>query len=88
MTMVSVIIPTFNERKNMRPLIKRIDMSIKDMEHEIIVVDDNSQDGTAQAVRELSKKYPVRVVVRKNEKGLATAVLEGLDRLKEMCTQL
>ena len=82
MTMVSVIVPTFNERKNMRPLIKRIDMSIKDMKHEIIVVDDNSQDGTAQAVRELSKKYPVRLVVRKNEKGLATAVLEGFKQAK------
>jgi len=51
MVMVTVIVPTFNERKNMRPLIKRIDSSIKDMKHEIIVVDDNSQDGTGQIVR-------------------------------------
>ena len=77
MQMVSVVVPTFNERKNMRPLIKRIHSSIKHMDYEIIVVDDNSQDGTGQAVRELSKKYPVRLIVRKKEKGLATAVLEG-----------
>lgn len=82
MTMVSVIVPTFNERKNMRPLIKRIDNSIKDIKHEIIIVDDNSQDGTGQAVRELSKKYPVRLIVRKNEKGLATAVMEGFKHAK------
>lgn len=82
MVMVSVIVPTFNERKNIRPLIKRIDNSIKDMEHEIIIVDDNSQDGTGQAVRELSKKYPVRLFVRKNEKGLATAVMEGFKHAK------
>lgn len=82
MTMVSVIVPTFNERKNMRPLIKRIANSIKDVEHEIIVVDDNSQDGTGQIVRELSKKFPVRLIVRKNERGLATAVMEGFRQAK------
>ncbi len=81
-TMVSVIVPTFNERKNIRPLIKRIESSIKDVKHEIIVVDDNSSDGTAQVVIELSKEYPVELVVRKNEKGLATAVLEGFKHAK------
>lgn len=82
MTMISVIVPTYNERNNMGPLIERIDGSIKGMEHEIIVVDDNSQDGTAQAVVELSKKYPVRLISRKNEKGLATAVMEGFKHAK------
>lgn len=82
MTMVSVIVPTFNERNNIRPLIERIDNSIKDLKHEIIIVDDNSQDGTGQVVRELSKNYPVRLIVRKNEKGLATAVMEGFKNAK------
>lgn len=82
MTMVSVIVPTFNERQNMCPLIERIDRSIGNIEHEIIVVDDNSSDGTIQAVEELSKKYPVRLFVRKNEKGLATAVMEGFKQAK------
>lgn len=82
MTMVSVIVPTFNEIQNMRPLIERIDRSIGNMEHEIIVVDDNSSDGTIQTVEELSKTYPVRLFVRKNEKGLATAVMEGFKHAK------
>ncbi len=82
MEMVSVIVPTFNERKNMKPLIQRIDASIKGMKHEIIVVDDNSQDGTARVVKELSRKYPVRLIVRKNERGLATAVMEGFKNAK------
>ncbi len=82
MTMVSIIVPTYNERKNMRPLIERIYGSIKGMKHEIIVVDDNSQDGTARVVKELSRKYPVKLVVRKNERGLATAVLEGFKHAK------
>lgn len=77
MNKVSVIVPTYNERGNMYPLIERIDRSIKEFDHEIIVVDDNSPDGTAQVVKELSEKYPVKLVVRDNEKGLATAVVEG-----------
>ena len=77
MTKISVIVPTYNEVGNMYPLIERIDKSIKEFDHEIIVVDDNSPDGTAQVVKELSEKYPVKLVVRNNGKGLATAVVEG-----------
>jgi dolichol-phosphate mannosyltransferase len=74
---ISVIVPTYNEKGNMYPLIERIDNSMKDFDHEIIVVDDNSPDGTAQVVEDLAKKYPIKLIVRKNEKGLATAVIEG-----------
>ena len=77
MAKISVIVPTYNEKGNMYPLIERIDNSIKEYDHEIIVVDDNSPDGTAKMAEELSQKYPVKVIVRKNEKGLATAVVEG-----------
>jgi len=74
---VSVIVPTYNEKGNIYPLIERIDNSVKAFDHEIIVVDDNSPDGTAQVVEGLSQKYPVKLIVRKNDKGLATAVVEG-----------
>lgn len=77
MTKVSVIVPTYNERGNMYNLISRIDNSVKEFDHEIIVVDDNSPDGTAQVVEKLSQKFPVKLIVRQNEKGLATAVVEG-----------
>lgn len=80
MTKVSVIVPTYNEKGNMCSLIERIDNSIKELDHEIIVVDDNSPDGTAQVVKELSQRYPVKLIIRKNEKGLATAVVEGFKR--------
>lgn len=77
MTKISVVVPTYNERENMYSLIERIDNSIKEFDHEIIVVDDDSPDGTAQEVKELSKKYPVKLIVRKKDRGLATAVVEG-----------
>ncbi len=74
---LSVIVPTYNERDNISTLFTRISNSLKHLNYEIIVVDDNSPDGTAQEVQDLSRKYPVKLVVRKNEKGLATAVVEG-----------
>jgi dolichol-phosphate mannosyltransferase len=47
-------------------------------EAEVLVVDDASKDGTADAARELARKYPVRVIERFHERGLSTAVLRGL----------
>lgn len=74
---VTVIIPTYNEKDNMSILFDRISKCLHHLNYEIMVVDDNSPDGTAQEVQELSRKYPVKLVVRKHEKGLATAVVEG-----------
>lgn len=74
---LSVIIPTYNEKDNISILFDRISKCLHHLNYEIIVVDDNSPDGTAQKVQELSRKYPVKLVARKHENGLATAVVEG-----------
>ena len=73
----SIIIPTYNERDNITPLVEKIDEALSDDRYEIVFVDDNSRDGTAEVAEKLSKKYPVRVIVRRNERGLATAVIHG-----------
>ncbi len=73
---VSVIVPTYNERENIAELIKRIHNVLK-KDYEIVVVDDNSPDGTAEIVTELSKEYPIKLIVRENKAGLASAILEG-----------
>jgi dolichol-phosphate mannosyltransferase len=78
---VSIILPTYNEFENMKVIIPRLyELFINEnINGEIIVIDDNSPDGTGDIVDELSKKFPVRVFVRKNERGIATAVMKGFE---------
>lgn len=77
---VSVILPTYRERDNIVDLIDAIEANLPDLETEVIVVDDNSPDGTADVVRERMKcpTLPIRLFVRTDERGLATAIKFGL----------
>lgn len=77
---VSIILPTFNERENIRVLIPSIGevMRKAGLEYEIVVVDDNSPDGTAEEAVKLSNIYPVRVVRRPGKMGLSSSVYEGV----------
>ena len=81
-TAISIIIPTYNERDNIIALVKRIDHSLSNSEYEIVFIDDDSSDGTAEVAAALSPKYPVKVIVRKNKRGLASAVVDGLGYVK------
>lgn len=76
--LISIIIPTYKERENILPLIERIHKAVSGYNYETVIVDDNSRDGTGELVAELSKKYPVRFIVRTNERGLASAVVHGI----------
>ena len=75
--MLSLIVPTYNERENLPTFVERVHNSLSNYEYELIVVDDNSPDGTAKLAERLSLKYPVRVLCRKVERGLASAVVAG-----------
>ena len=75
---ISIIIPTFNERDNIVPLIERIDHALSEYDYEVVFVDDNSADGTAELAMSLSPKYPIEVIVRRNKRGLASAVVDGI----------
>lgn len=77
--MISIIIPTYNERDNLEELVSRIDRALAGLDYEIVIVDDNSPDGTADLARELSSKYPIKVKVRPGKMGLSSAVVEGLE---------
>lgn len=72
-----VMIPTYNERDNISPLLGQIlemDKSI-----EALVVDDNSPDGTWKAVQDISEREPrVHLLHRKKKRGRGTAGIEGL----------
>ena len=73
----SILIPTFNEHDNIAPLVERIAAAIPGKDYEVVFIDDDSRDGTPELINSLSSKYPVRVVVRKDKKGLASAVVDG-----------
>jgi dolichol-phosphate mannosyltransferase len=80
--MISIVSPTYNESENIRLLVKRISRVMHDREHEIIIVDDNSHDGTAEIAKKLSKKYSVKTLVRNGKLGLASAILTGFDHAR------
>ena len=76
---ISVILPAYNERENIIPLIERTLKAIP-QEKEIIVIDDNSPDGTFEVVADFCKINPiVRLINRKNERGLCSAVQRGIN---------
>jgi dolichol-phosphate mannosyltransferase len=80
--LISVIIPTYNERDNIGPLVEAVHRALAGEDYEIVFVDDNSRDGTAEAAGSLSEKYPVRVIVRRDERGLASAVVHGFGQAR------
>jgi len=75
---ISIIIPTYNEKDNITPLLSRVAQALSGYDYEILIVDDGSKDGTIELASELAFKYPVKVIVRRGERGLATAVVHGL----------
>jgi len=77
---VSVIVPTYREAENLPVLVPRIMEVLEEarLNGEIIVVDDNSADGTIEACKKLAEDYPLRLEVRTEERGLSTAVIHGM----------
>jgi dolichol-phosphate mannosyltransferase len=76
---LAVVVPTFNERANAPVLVERLDAALEGRSWEAIFVDDNSPDGTADAVRELARSDPrIRVIQRIGRRGLSSACIEGM----------
>ncbi|MEO0542491.1 MAG: glycosyltransferase family 2 protein [Pseudomonadota bacterium] len=76
---LSVILPAYNEAKNIPLIVEKIGDALGDLAHEIIVVDDDSPDGTAKVTRELVAEHPhVRCIRRVNRRGLSGACVEGM----------
>lgn len=75
---VTIVVPTYNERENLTPLVERIFAAVAPQDTELLIVDDNSPDGTAALAESLAAHYPIRCIVRRDERGLATAVIAGL----------
>jgi dolichol-phosphate mannosyltransferase len=76
---LSVVVPTFNERDNVTPLLRRLESALTGVAWEVIFVDDNSPDGTSDMVRSLARQDPrVRCIRRVGRRGLSGACIEGI----------
>lgn len=76
---LSIVLPTYNERGNIEALLNQL-LGLRDRyDLELLVVDDDSADGTAELVRELAHRHPeIRLIRRVGRAGLASAIKEGL----------
>lgn len=76
---IAIVVPTYNERENIKLLIHEIFeiFNKKRINGEVIVVDDSPSDGTAKEVKKLQKKFPIILIKRKRKLGLGSAYIEG-----------
>ena len=81
---VSIVLPTYDERENIGPLLSGIHAELQRIwSYEVIVVDDSSPDGTADVVRSAASEYPsIRLVERPRKLGLGSAVAAGFSIAK------
>ncbi|MGZ5921515.1 MAG: glycosyltransferase family 2 protein, partial [Rhizomicrobium sp.] len=76
---LSIVVPTYKERGNVAELVRRLDAALAGISWEAIFVDDNSPDGTAQAVKDIAAAdNRVRCLRRVGRRGLAGACIEGM----------
>jgi dolichol-phosphate mannosyltransferase len=76
---LSIVVPTFNESRNVRELLCRLEATLGATGWEVIFVDDDSPDGTATEVRNIARIDPrVRCLQRVGRRGLASACIEGM----------
>jgi len=88
-TQISIIIPTYNESKNILQVLKSIAENLpKRILTEAIIVDDNSPDGTGKIVEDYINNvkkianYTIDVIHRKAKSGLSSAILKGIQHAK------
>lgn len=76
---LTIVVPTYNERERLAELVRAVceACDARGVRLEMVIVDDNSPDGTGQVADELAREFPVRVIHRAGKLGLGTAVVAG-----------
>src|SRR5258708_34728607 len=76
---LTIVVPTANERDNIKPVIGLLDAALPKVNWELMFVDDDSADDTAKHIRALALVDPrVRCILRIGRRGLSTACVEGV----------
>ena len=78
---LSLVVPTYNEHDRLPDLVRAVFDAYQrgGVEGDLVIVDDNSPDGTGQIADDLAAQYPIKVLHRAGKLGLGTAVVEGFD---------
>jgi len=80
---VSIVIPIYNEKNNISLLLSKITSNINRIKHEIIIVDDSSNDGSKDILKKLSKKKNLKIIFRKEKiRDLSKSCRDGFEKSK------
>lgn len=80
---LSIVLPTYNELENIKIFIPQIEKTFSNIDHEIIVVDDNSPDKTGECVLALNRQYGnIKIINRKKKEGIGSALRQGYNYAK------
>ena len=83
---LTLVVPTFNERTNILPLIEKLQAALVGVEWEVVFVDDDSPDGTGDQVRSIARINPrIRCIQRVGRRGLSSACIEGMASSSAPC---
>ena len=83
---VTIIVPTYKEVSNLLRLVDQIEQSLQPLSilYQILIVDDDSKDGTEELVNQLSQQHPVQILVRRGVvQGLSESVIDGLKQIQQ-----
>ena len=77
--MFSIVVPLFNESKNIIPLLKEIKSSLKDYDnYEIVLINDSSTDNTANVIKDIKNEY-IKIINNKDNKGQSYSIHKGIE---------
>jgi len=79
---VSIIVPVYNEERSIAKVLQGLSELSKDLEKEIIVIDDGSEDGTPAVLKELANRHTLRLVIHEENQGYGISIKEGIRKAK------